>query len=73
MIENSNNSWEISRAFYALNRYFDNSYTFKMLTYFKVPQDGEVRLDISVVGAFGNEEFDELRQEITYNLLNPKK
>lgn len=71
IVENRNNYWSIKRAFYAFDRYFDNSYTFKMQTKLKVPQNGEVRLQIKLNGSFEEEAFSEYKQDIQYNL--PKK
>lgn len=73
IIEERNNIWYISRAFYAVNRYFDSSYTFKMQTSFKVPQDGEVRIDIDLSGSFDETVFKNTKQEINYNLISKKK
>ena len=68
IIETRNNYWSVERAFYALNRYFDNSYTFKMQTKLKVPQNGEVRLNIELDGSFDTVVFSDYKQEIKYNL-----
>lgn len=72
IVESRNNYWSVKRAFYALDRYFDNSYTFKMQTKMKVPQDGEVRLYIELNGAFDVDTFDEYKQEIKYNAYKKK-
>lgn len=62
------NTWEVSRTFYAGNRYFDNEYTFRYLTYFSVPKDNEVRVKINLYGVFEDVELDVNTIEIKYNL-----
>lgn len=72
VVESRNNYWSVKRAFYALDRYFDNSYTFTMQTKLKVPQNGEVRLGIELNGTFDNEVFNDYKQEVKYNIQKKK-
>ncbi|MBR3840629.1 MAG: hypothetical protein IKM20_05800 [Erysipelotrichales bacterium] len=69
MIEDSENIWTYTRQIYAVNRYFDNSYTFKNMTAFRVMENKEVHINLKVDGSFSEGDFKHVSESIVYDSL----
>ena len=69
LIEGSENIWTYTRQLYAGNRYFDNSYTFKNMTAFRVMENKEVHINLKVDGSFSDNDFKHVDELIVYNSL----
>lgn len=67
IIDESENIWTYARQIYAMNRYFDNTYTFKNATAFRVMEKKDIQIDLKISGSFGTGEFKEYTERITYN------
>ena len=64
LIEDSENIWTYTRQLYAGNRYFDNSFTFKNMTAFRIMENKEVHINLKVDGAFSECDFKHVSENI---------
>ncbi len=66
-IGTSENVWDYNRSFYAFNRYFDNTYTFRNVTEFRVLENKEVRVDYTINGSFQEGDFKQYKETVIYD------